>query len=265
MKLGYAQINNFKGVKEAALNFVPPHETEPQWLHAVLGDNGSGKTTVLQAIALTLGLATRRVNALDKFPWYGFIPQRISTMGKTRVELQLWLDEEEVNITRMLFAEWRKHFEPAEARLVEPGKNKRLTLVLENGRVNCNEGFEGLAQFYGRFYAKQLATRRPDLKEWFGKIGDVFWYDQYRNLGKALAMSSSEDNKEIIPNPNLLGDSGSSGSFDSATRGYSGTSGFGVPFGPQGYPTDAPPTRILVRGRGTTASIPARLVDLSFI
>jgi energy-coupling factor transporter ATP-binding protein EcfA2 len=200
MKISSATIRNFKGVREATLKLQQPGERQPDTLHAVLGDNGSGKTTILQAIALTLGLATRRVFALDTFPWYGFVPQRLSTMGKTRVELEVLLDSEEITATAQLFPEWRHHFERDGARLVEPGQGRKLTLVFENGRVRVTDEDEkdARAQLYGRFYVRQLARLRPDLKEYFGKVGDVFWYDQYRNLGKALATRDNGDLEEPV-------------------------------------------------------------------
>ncbi len=198
MKITSATIRNFKGVKDATLKMQQVGEKQPDTLHAVLGDNGSGKTTILQAIALTLGLATRRVSAMDRFPWYGFVPQRLSTMGKTRVELQLLLDSEEITTAKTLFSEWRKHYERDGARLVEIGEDTRLTVVLENGRVKVtdSDGRDARAQLFGRFYVKQLAQRRPELKHMFAKAGDVFWYDQYRNLGKALAMPSNDHVEE---------------------------------------------------------------------
>ncbi len=195
MKITSATIRNFKGVREATLNMPQLGATKADPLHGVLGDNGAGKTTVLQAIALTLGLATRRVYALDRFPWHGFVPQRLSTMGKTRVELEVLLDLEEITATAELFAEWRKHYEKETARLVEPGRSDRLKVVLENGRVRVTDAAnnDARAQLYGRFYVRQLAMPRPDLRDYFGKVGDVFWYDQYRNLGRALAMQSNGD------------------------------------------------------------------------
>src|SRR4051794_23754454 len=58
MKLKRATIENFKGVKSLAL---APAQVDGILgpLTALLGDNGSGKTSVLQAIALTLSMATR--------------------------------------------------------------------------------------------------------------------------------------------------------------------------------------------------------------
>jgi energy-coupling factor transporter ATP-binding protein EcfA2 len=185
MKLARAHIENFKGVKDVELTLLRPHQSKTDLLHAVLGDNGTGKTTVLQAIALTLGLATRRIPEVGRFPWYGFLPQRLGTLGKTRVELEVLLDDEEIATTRTLFEEWRTHFEKEGARLVEPGGNNRVTLVFEKGKVYCEEGQACKTQLLGRYYVRQLARIRPDLKELFGRVGDVFWYDQYRNLGQA--------------------------------------------------------------------------------
>jgi hypothetical protein len=60
-------------------------------------------------------------------------------------------------------------------------------------RITDEEGKDARAQLYGRFYVRQLAKFRPDLKEYFSKVGDIFWYDQYRNLGQALAAPGNDD------------------------------------------------------------------------
>lgn len=206
MKLISAHIQNFKGVKDATLRLRQPVEKHPDGLHAILGDNGSGKTTILQAIALTLGLATKRFSGLERFPWYGFVPQRLSTQGKTRVELQVLLDAEEIKATQELFTEWRKHYEKEGAKLVAPENHTQLTLVFERGlvRVTDGAGKDARGQLYGRFYVRQLARRQPEFKEWFGRCGDVFWYDQYRNLGQAVAATASGDESEVAPSESWL-------------------------------------------------------------
>lgn len=186
MKLQYAHIKNFKGVKRAELNFVPPHETEPHWLHAVLGDNGSGKTTVLQAIALTLSLATRRTRRIEDFRWNGFIPERLSTLGKTRVEIALEFDDDEIKATQEIYEEWQQSVRnnpSSSGRLIPPDNRKEIKLVFESGRVDCVEGEAAKFQLLGRYYVKILSRTRPDLKSYFSRLGDIFWYDQYRNLG----------------------------------------------------------------------------------
>ena len=92
VKLRRAHIQNFKGVRECVLEFQPDPGAPPRRLTALVGDNGSGKTTVLQAIALTISLATRRTRTPESLRWHGFLAERLGTLGPTRVELEILLD-----------------------------------------------------------------------------------------------------------------------------------------------------------------------------
>jgi energy-coupling factor transporter ATP-binding protein EcfA2 len=183
-------------VKEVEINFQPLPEKEPVSLHAILGDNGSGKTTVLQAIALTLSLATRKTRRVEEFPWYGFLPERIGTLGRTRVELGVQFSEAEIALNRRLFDEWKRLQSPEwlQARQIEvPGEFRNVTLVLDRGELKAEEGFPALFQFLSRYYIKTTVRNAPQLRELFPQVGDVFWFDQYRNLGTAgFSQMSSE-------------------------------------------------------------------------
>ena len=98
MKLERVVIKNFKGVR--AVEFptnAAPHALRA--LTALLGDNGSGKTSVLQAIALTLSMATRRTRDMASFSWHGFLPERVPSLGPTFVELVVAFEPEEVSLT----------------------------------------------------------------------------------------------------------------------------------------------------------------------
>jgi hypothetical protein len=80
MKLKHEVIKNFKGVREVEF----PSNAAPRALRSVtalLGDNGSEKTSVLQAIALTLSMATRRTRDMASFIWHGFLPERVPSLG----------------------------------------------------------------------------------------------------------------------------------------------------------------------------------------
>jgi predicted ATPase len=197
MKLKYADIANFKGVKEVHMDFQPPPERQPFDMHAILGDNGSGKTTVLQAIALTLSLATRKTRRIEDFLWYGFMPERIGTLGRTRVELGVQFTEDELELNRRLFDEWRRLQSPEwlqTHRIEEPGHSPSVTLVFEKGELKARQGFPALLQFLGRYYIKSTIRNAPQLREFFPKLGDVFWFDQYRNLGTAGFSQMFESN-----------------------------------------------------------------------
>ena len=184
MKLRRALIENFKGIRRLEIPFEVSGELRP--LTVLVGDNGSGKTTVLQAIALTLSLATRRTRDVSVFNWHGFIPERVSSLGRTRVELDVRLDPEEVSLTTQLFEEWVQQLS-ADYRqthsIVEPSRHTDITLIYEAGRVSSKQGFAAVNQFLGRYYALKLAKIQREKRAWLPKFGSAFWFDQYRNLG----------------------------------------------------------------------------------
>src|SRR5262245_25979192 len=167
MKLQHVVIKNFKGVR--AVEF--PTEASPHALRsltALLGDNGSGKTSVLQAIALALSLATRRTRDMASFGWHGFVPERISNLGSTFVELLVAFEPEEISLTSELFQSWQDAL-PSDRRqtlkIVPPSQHAQVTLRLEQGRVSSPQGFEAVNQFLGRYYIKALKDTRPELKD----------------------------------------------------------------------------------------------------
>lgn len=198
MKLRRVLIRNFKGVRhlefsmESATKSIAP-------LTALLGDNGSGKTSVLQAIALTLSLATRSVFSISSFRWHGFLSERLSSLGPSLVELDIAFDQDEVDITSQLFEEWREYLPSERKQLMRPtppSQNLEVTLRLEDGKLTSPQGMGAIYQFLGRFYIKKIAEYRPQVKDLFANVGDVFWFDQHRNLGRKLYDPKYEDSAE---------------------------------------------------------------------
>jgi hypothetical protein len=189
MKLKHVIIKNFKGVREVAFpTDAAPHALRS--LTALLGDNGSGKTSVLQAIALTLSMATRRTRAIGTFNWHGFLPERVPSLGPTFVELLVSFEPEEVTLTSDLFDAWHESLSSERrqtSRIVPPSQHTEVTLRFEQGRVGSPQGFEAVNQFLGRYYVRVLRDTRPELKDCFAKLGDIFWFDQHRNLGSVMA------------------------------------------------------------------------------
>jgi hypothetical protein len=185
MKLKNVVIRNFKGIRDVEFSMeTGAHAPRP--LTALLGDNGSGKTSILQAIALTLSLATRRTRDMATFNWHGFIPERVPSLGPTFVELEVAFEPEELTLTRELFVAWQES-RPSDSRMimqfVPPSGHREVPLRFERGSVSSPYGPDALNQFLGRYYARALMDTRPDLKGSFTKVGDIFWFDQHRNLG----------------------------------------------------------------------------------
>jgi AAA domain, putative AbiEii toxin, Type IV TA system len=72
-------------------------------------------------------------------------------------------------------------------KIVPPSRHTEVTLRFEQGRVSSPQGFEAVNQFLGRYYVKALKDTRPELTENFAKLGDIFWFDQHRNLGSLMS------------------------------------------------------------------------------
>jgi hypothetical protein len=189
MKLKRVTIKNFKGVGTVEFSMETASQA-PRALTALLGDNGSGKTSILQAIALTLSMATRRTRDMASFNWHGFLPERVPSLGPTCVELKVVFEEEEVTLTSELFEAWQESL-PSERRqlkrIVPPSQHTEVELRFDKGRVTSPQGFEAVNQFLGRYYIKALKDTRPELRDRFAKLGDIFWFDQHRNLGSLMA------------------------------------------------------------------------------
>lgn len=186
VKLRRARIENFKGVRELSIDFQPEPGAAPRRLTALVGDNGSGKTTVLQAIALVLSLATRRTRRMADLRWHGFLAERLATLGPTRVEVEVLFDPVEIEETCALYELWRDSLSPAWSathRTIAPTREPSVTLVLQDGQVSSPQGLPAYFQFLGRYYVKVLLATQPQLRERFRGLGDVFWFDQHRNLG----------------------------------------------------------------------------------
>lgn len=64
MKVESIQIQNFKCFDHLELSFKNRILDEVSDRYLILGDNGTGKTTLLQAIALPLALATGRIREI---------------------------------------------------------------------------------------------------------------------------------------------------------------------------------------------------------
>jgi predicted ATPase len=187
MKLKKIVIDNFKGLKHFEMDLQ--YDETPRSLMCLVGNNGSGKTTVLQAIALVLSAATRKNDditslknaGISSLPWNGFIYGR-SISHSTRIKLALVLEADEITATREVFEIW-KHYYPNESHNVPTSDElTEITLIYEYGKVKCLESAAALFELQGRFYINTLLDIMPEVQDFYSRIGDVFWFDQYRNL-----------------------------------------------------------------------------------
>jgi hypothetical protein len=153
---------------------------------------------VLQAIGLVLSMAARRTPSPDTFRWHGFLADRVSSMGNTRVELTIEFDEAEVKTTRALFQHWQQSLPAGEKqgkKFVPPSDFSSIKLVFQDGKLTSPNGLQAINQLAGRFYIGKLSRTQPKYRDEYKKLGSVFWFDQMRNLGQSLYGAKDDENQ----------------------------------------------------------------------
>ena len=178
MQITRLHIENFKGIERLDLSFLEEGTDRPRPLTMLLGDNGSGKTTVLQAISLVLALATGKTKEASGLDWPGFMAERVASLGPTRVELGVRFEPDELLAIEKLYSYGNDYnvLRP----LVEALGLPEHQLVYEEGRVDSLDGI--LEVFRGRQFIRQMMRIHPPWRSFYERIGDVFWFDQNRSL-----------------------------------------------------------------------------------
>ncbi len=98
MKVESITIKDFKRFERLEVLFKNQTLDTVSNRFLLLGDNGTGKTTLLQAIALPLALATKQIRRVTDFDWLGFLPGRYQRWGAPYIEIEVLFTTEELYI-----------------------------------------------------------------------------------------------------------------------------------------------------------------------
>jgi hypothetical protein len=185
MKVARIRLENFKRFQDLEIQVRNTLTQDVAEQFLILGDNGTGKTTVLQAVALCLSMACGRTHKVAEFDWVGWLPGRYQRWGRPVVELEVEFDTDEIGATREVAHRWFAAQPPQSEEkrrpFVAPGKSPVVTVRMEGG--SCSAGApEQLYQFRGRGYAAGLLRTEPEARGFFDRLPGVFWFDQFRNL-----------------------------------------------------------------------------------
>jgi predicted ATPase len=199
MKVESISIQNFKLFENLEVSFKHKTLEEVTNRFLVLGDNGTGKTTLLQAIALPLALATKQIQSVTEFDWLGFLPERLCKWGQPRIQLEISFEDEEIEATKEIAERWyqaQSNEFRSDHKFVEPSDKHSTQLIMTDNYWKVGENTPAeRSQFKGRYYARNLLfwSKDTSVHSRLSKLPGIFWFDQFRNLGSNTYSESHFD------------------------------------------------------------------------
>jgi len=187
MKVKKLIVENYKRFDRKEINLVDEYTGLIKNLVVLVGNNGVGKSSILQALACSVGTAVGKFKKPSQLDWAGFNYQLINSSNQSpRITTEIVFTDEEINAT-IEYAQ-RLGF-----RNVGNKEQATLTLNYLEDKIAANS-LLSYNQFKGRFYATQI--RRNDFDSWdlFKQVGSIMWYTEHRN-SNTLSAELSENNQ----------------------------------------------------------------------
>ncbi|ABA25309.1 ATPase (plasmid) [Trichormus variabilis ATCC 29413] len=199
MKIQSLQLKYFKKFRSSTFDFTDPETGLARDIIVLIGMNGAGKTSLLQAIAATLGTATGRLKEPSDLEWAGFNYELLgSNWGafEPEVTVQVQFSSSELEAVRYFQQKLREM-----GRDLQPPAEKHIVnLKWRNGRVQADSAAE-LFQFKGREYAKQLL--RAEGFSAFERVGTILWYTEQRT---STSLTTEDPERKLEITEDLLRD-----------------------------------------------------------
>jgi len=196
MRLKKLELRNFKKfVNQKSYNFQRSNKYDSDSdLTLIVGNNGAGKSSILQAIVLVTATASREEFNIESFDWPGFEYKHMQTGGlPCEINCTYEFSDNELDST-VVFAQ----------QLIEkgiqsgvPSREKEVELKFDyvTSKVVTEFGPNTYHQFSGYQYAKRLAKLSVGKNDLFEKVGNIYWYTEQRtsySISKSLDAETPE-------------------------------------------------------------------------
>lgn len=180
MKIKSISLHNYKKfVDEKSISFCDTTGNIND-LTLIVGNNGTGKSSLLQAIVASIAPLTRDRFKVSNLDWSGF-EYRFIQSGRRPLHIQSEIEFSEIELEETVnFANRLNGFGD---RLGIPNKNKSVLIKFDYEKMRPivpGRGGGNYFQFSGYQYAKKLTVYEPDKTKLFEKVGNIYWYTEQR-------------------------------------------------------------------------------------
>lgn len=199
MKVQSVELRYFKRFRQKTFDFTDPETGLARDLIVLIGMNGAGKTSLLQAIAATLGVATGRLQRLLDLDWVGFTYELLGKNWGTftpEVTLKVQFSSSEIEAVQAFY----QQLKDIRRDLHRPANQPIVTLKWQGEKVYGDKPAE-LFQLKGREYAKQLL--RSEGFQAFEKVGTILWYTEQRT---STSLTTEDSQRELEITNDILRD-----------------------------------------------------------
>jgi len=180
MKIKNISFRNYKRfVAEKDISFLNSAGNVND-LTLIVGNNGTGKSSLLQAIVALIAPLTRDRFEASTLDWDGFEFRFIQT-GQMPLHIQAAIEFSDSELAETV--QFAKKLNDFGDKVVIPNKNREVTVKFdfEKNKPLVFGEKENIHQFSGYQYAKKLTSFEPDKTKLFEKVGNIYWYTEQRN------------------------------------------------------------------------------------
>jgi predicted ATP-dependent endonuclease of OLD family len=200
MKVQSVQLRYFKKFRNPPVfDFTDSETGLARDLIVLIGMNGAGKTSLLQAIAATLGVATGRLQSLSDLDWAGYNYELLgSNWGRftPEVTIKVQFSSSEIQAVQ----EFQHKLRDMGRDLYDSAARNIVTLQWRDDRLLAGSRSE-LFQFKGREYAKYLV--RSEGFNVFKRVGTTLWYTEQRT---STSLTKEDQQKKLEITDDILRD-----------------------------------------------------------
>ncbi|GHT13715.1 hypothetical protein AGMMS4956_10330 [Bacteroidia bacterium] len=180
MKIKNIKLGNYKRfVSEQNFSFCNTNGKVND-LTLIVGNNGTGKSSLLQAIVALIAPLTRDKFDIEQMDWSGF-EYRFIQSGRLPMQIQANIEFSECEMEETV--KYAKKLITLGNKLGIPNKNKNIEVKFDYDQKKPIVGGSEAGNYYqfsGYQYAKQLTSFEPDKTKLFEKVGNVYWYTEQR-------------------------------------------------------------------------------------
>jgi len=199
MKIRTLTLRNYKQFLDEQIISFSDSEGKVNEITLLIGENGSGKTSVLQAITALVGAASRPKMKVDKLDWegynYSFLP---SGKMPIKVEIEVEFTEPEIEKTKAYSQELKQLGKKVSTNFSD-NQNIKINLNYDNLCIETDDKNE-INLFNGYQYALQLKNFKTEYLNLFNNIGTIYWYTEQRTSHSVQNMDFNVKNIDSLRN-----------------------------------------------------------------